>query len=107
MTTIEILDQDQARVWQAEVERLNEETARLLSEVGMTLQDVREDAESPVVDELYHWGSQMIAASSEILRGMNELTAAISDILKRVDEVMETGRDTVRDIVRSIGDFGG
>lgn len=107
MTAIEILDQDQARVWQAEVERLNEETSRLLAEVGATLQDVRSDAESPVVDELYHWGSQMIAASSEILRGMNELTDTISNILKRVDEVMETGRDTVRDIVRSIGDFGG
>ena len=107
MTNIEILDQDQARVWQAEVERLNEETARLLSEVGGTLQDVRSDAESPIVDELYHWGTQMITASSEILRGMNELTTAISNILKRVDEVMEAGKDTVRDIVRGLGDFGG
>ena len=107
MTSLEILDQDQARVWQAEVERLNEETAKLLQEVGTTLQDVRQDAESPVVDELYHWGSQMIAASSEILKVMNELTKAVSNILRKVNEVVDAGKDTVREIVRGLGDFGG
>ena len=105
MTELEIIDQDQARVWQAEVERLNEDTARLLSEAGETLKDLRAEADSPVVDELYGWGSQMVAASREILRGMNELSEAISNILKEVNEVLEAGKETVRDIMRGIGDL--
>ena len=107
MTVLEILDQDQAQIWKAEVQRLNEETSKLLEEVGKKLQEVQADADSTIVDELYHWGTQMITASTEILKGMNELVTAVTSVLKKVNEVLDSGKNVVKGIIKGIGDFLG
>ena len=102
MTVLEIIDEGEAKVWMAEVERLNQDTQKLLTEVGQALQQVRDDADSTIVDELYDWGTRMITASTEIFKGMTELYNAVDSIVKKVSDVIENGLGTVKNIIKGI-----
>lgn len=105
MTVLNIISEGEAKIWQAEVERLNQQTSDLLADVGKALQEVQADADSTIVDELYHWGTQLITASTEILKGMNELVTAVTSALKVINNVLDAGKNAVTGIIKGIGDF--
>ena len=53
MNQLNIIDANAAESWRDEVYQLNEESAKLLADVGTALQEVNEDADSTIVDEIY------------------------------------------------------
>ena len=102
MTVIEIIDEGEAKVWMANIDRLNQDTYQLLREIGETLQQVRDDADGAYVDELYDWGTRIINASTEIFKGMTELYNAVDSIVKIVRDTVDSGLVNVKNIIKGI-----
>ena len=105
MTVLNIISEGEAKIWQAEVQRLNEETSTLLQDVGNALKEVQQDADSTIVDELFDWGTRMCTASTEILKGMNELVTSVTNILSKVNEVLDSGKSAVVNIIKGIANI--
>lgn len=103
MTTISIISEAQAKLWQNEVERLNEETQQLLLEVGEALQQVKDDADSTIVDEIYDWGTRIVTGTTKIFQGMNEILGTVTGILAKMKDVLETGKNVVKNAIKGIG----
>lgn len=83
-----IKDADEAKLWKQDVERLNQDVQQLLQEMGETLQQVRDDADSSIVDELYDWGTNIVKASNEVLKGMNEICNFVHGLVGKLTELL-------------------
>lgn len=105
MKQLNIISSDSAQAWKAEVERLNRETYELLKDVGTALQEVREDADSTIVDEIYKYGSQIISGSHQVLDGMNQLVSMISGLLSKINELLDTGKNAVKKVIGGIAGY--
>ena len=102
MTNIAIRDEAAAKTWNSDIQTLNEETANLIKQVGETLKQVKEDADSSVVDDIFKWGSEMVESANGILQGMNQLVSSVAKALSLVNEVLDTGKNLVKGIVNAI-----
>lgn len=105
MTVLNIISVDEARIWNAHVSQLNEEMYQLLIETGQTMQDLRGEADSEIIDIIYNWGSQIVEAAPAFLKGMNEIVAAINSAISSINETLESGREKIRTILQQISDF--
>ena len=99
---LHIKDAGAARLWMEQVEIMDRETTTLIADVGKALQEVNDDADSTFVDDIYHWGTNIVNSSSKILEGMTELMNAVDGALKMVDEVIEKSKGIVKNIVSGI-----
>lgn len=105
MQNINIKSADEAKSWQAEVRRLNEETYQLLKDVGIALQEVNQEADSTIVDEIYKYGNQILGGANNVLEGMNKLVSTVSSLLSMVSGVLEQGVGIVKSLIGGISDF--
>ncbi len=103
LNSLNIISSSEAESWKKEVLQLNEETHKLLTEVGNALQEVHEDADSTIVDEIYKYGGQILSNTNNILEGMNGLVSMVTNLLSKVNEVLDSGKNIVKGIVKSIG----
>ncbi len=88
--------------WKKEVQRLNNETKKLLDDVAKAVSDVQNNAESSIVDELVTFANQTTSASVKILEGMNKLCETITGILNAVDKAIEAGKELIKSAVRTV-----
>ena len=102
-TNIFIKDTNEAEIWQHAVEMLNRETEALLIDSGTALQEVKDDADSTIVDEIYHYGGQIIEGSNHIIRGMTELVTVTGTLLSKVNAVLDAGAGAVMDAIFKSG----
>lgn len=102
LTNMNIISSAEAESWKREVLQLNEETHRLLQDVGNALKEVNEDADSTIVDEIYKYGSQILAGSNQVLEGMNSLVNMVTGLLSKINEVLDAGKNIVRTAVKTI-----
>lgn len=101
-----LISNDEAKVWKEEVLRLNEETYQLLRDVGTALQAVNENADSAIVDDIYKYGSQILSGTNKILEGMNQLATMVTDLLSKVNAILETGKNAIKGLAEGvIADF--
>lgn len=99
---INILSESEARQWQRDINALNEETKRLLEATGETLKQVKDDADSSFVDEIFDWGTKIVNGATKVFEGMNELYTAVDSILGKLTEVLENSSGIVKGIVGAI-----
>lgn len=107
MTTLSIKSEAEAKRWQAEVQRLNEETEKLLKEVGTALQQVKDDADSTIVDELYDYGTRIVTGATQVFQGMTGLFNIVTDLCKSLNEVLDTGKNIVKGAIKGISSLLG
>jgi len=94
-----VLDvQDNASVesWKAGVQKLNEETERVVKEAGQALEEFRQTAEGNVFEEVCKLSGEIISGTTEVMKGMTELLNAVT---KFVDLVKSKGRDLAQGVV--------
>ncbi len=89
---------DAAKSWESEVEALNEENRKLLESLGTTLQQVKEDADSTFVDEIYNYGTRICEGTTKIFEGMNGLVNVVKDIRKGLEDLIFKNTDIVRNV---------
>lgn len=89
---------DAAKSWESEVEALNEENRKLLESLGTTLQQVKEDADSTFVDEIYNYGTRICEGTTKIFEGMNGLVNVVKDIRKSLEDLIFKNTDIVRNV---------
>lgn len=99
---INIKDGDAARVWMRDVESLNYETEELLKDIGRALQEVKDDADSTIVDEIYKYGSQILDNTGKILEGMNGLVKMVGGLLDALTNVLESGKNIISGAIKTI-----
>lgn len=102
VNTLNIISSSEAEAWKKEVMQLNEETYNLLQDVGSALQEVREDADSTIVDEIYKYGSQILSNTNSILEGMNQLVSLVTNVLSKINEVLDAGKGIVKGAIKAI-----
>ena len=101
MNNLNIISEDKAKQWEKSVEALNLETRELLDRVGETLQRVKDDADSTVVDEIYKYGSQILENTHNILNGMNQICNIVNSLLASMLDILDKGKEIVKGAVRS------
>ena len=89
---------DAAKSWESEVEALNEENRKLLESLGTTLQQVKEDADSTFVDEIYNYGTRICEGTTKIFEGMNGLVNVVKDSRKGLEDLIFKNTDIVRNV---------
>ena len=102
LNNMNIISSSEAESWKKEVTQLNEETYKLLQDVGSALQEVHEDADSTIVDEIYKYGSQILSNTNSILEGMNQLVSLVTNVLSKINEVLDSGKNIVMGAVKAI-----
>ena len=105
MNYINFKSADGAELWAKEVDTLNETTMQLLQKVGTCLQSLKEDADSAVVDEIYHYGGNVLEGAVSVVGGMGAVTASIRQIVRYLEEINRNGVDIVHNAIRGIGGF--
>lgn len=105
MKSLNIISSSEAEAWKKEVMQLNEETYKLLENVGAALQEVKEGADSTIVDEIYKYGGKILEGSNKVLEGMNQLVSVVTNLLSMVNQVLDTGKNIVTSVIKSIGEF--
>ena len=103
MNNINIISESEATAWRMLVEQANQQTHDLLQDVGETLKQVKDDADSTIVDEIYKYGCQVTESANKILEGMNELTKMVKGLLDAVSNVLDEGKNVVKSIINGIG----
>lgn len=99
---INIKDGDLARAWMKDVEALNYETEELLKDIGRALQEVKADADSTIVDEIYKYGGQILDNTGKILEGMNGLVKMVGGLLDALTNVLESGKNIISGAVKTL-----
>ena len=84
---------DAAKSWESEVEN-----RKLLESLGTTLQQVKEDADSTFVDEIYNYGTRICEGTTKIFEGMNGLVNVVKDIRKGLEDLIFKNTDIVRNV---------
>ena len=107
MNTLAIISDTQAKVWQSKVELLNRTTADLLKDVGTALQEVKQDADSTIVDEIYKYGGQILEGSGKVLEGMNQILNTVSTLLNMVGSLLDKGKELVFGAIKSVTGYTG
>lgn len=102
MTNLCITSADNAKSWQRDVQQLNEETKELLEKLGKTLMEVKKDADSTVVDDIYEYGNQIVDGTTKVFEGMNQILSTVDTILQEMNKVLDMGKETVRNIITGI-----
>ena len=102
MNNLCITSEAEAKAWQERVRNLNEETSKLLTDVGKALQDVQNGADSTIVDEIAKYGGQIMSGSNKILEGMNELFNVVGSLLSKINEVLDAGKGIVKGIIGAV-----
>lgn len=100
MTNLNITDGEAAKSWNDDVKRLNEETKVLLDMVGKTLIEVKNDADSTIVDEIYKYGNQILENSGKVLEGMNGLFNIVHGLLSSLGSLLAKGIESVKNAVK-------
>ncbi len=102
LKSLNIISSSEAESWKKEVMQLNEETYKLLENVGKALQEVHDDADSTIVDEIYKYGSQILSNTNSILDGMNQLVSLVTNVLSKINEVLDSGKNIVKGAIKAI-----
>lgn len=89
---------DAAKSWESEVEALNEENRKLLESLGTTLKQVKEDADSTFVDEIYNYGTRICEGTTKIFEGMNGLVNVVKNIRKELVDVVSKNINIVKSV---------
>lgn len=105
MNKLSITSEAAAMQWKAAVYDLNEETKQLLDLVGNALKEVQDGADSSIVDEIVHYGTQIMEGSQKIFDGMKQLFDVVGSILNAMKDVLEVGKGIVQGAVNVISSF--
>ena len=105
MERMNIKSKELADIWAKDVDSLNHTTERLLKEVAEALKQVKDDADSTIVDEIYEYGNRIMEGSQQIFQGMTELFNMVNSIMNLLDGVIGTGVNIVKGVIGGIAGF--
>ena len=101
---LDVKDSASVESWKAEVQKLNEDTERVVKEAAQALDDFRGTAEGNVFEEICKLSSDIISGTTQVMKGMTELLNAVT---KLVDTVKNLGKDLVQGVAGAVGKIFG